>query len=219
MSKKKIDNIEIYYELQKIHQPDKQGENKVVINAVAKLPSRYGMFIIMSLLNKRTNEEFVGILKGNIIGGQNLPFRIHSQCQTSEVFGSLRCDCLLQLEVFLREIEKKGNGFLIYQLKEGRGIGLSNKIKAYQLQDDGYDTIEANEMLGFEDDLRQYEEIIDILRVFQIKSVNLWTNSKDKINQLKCDEIKVHQTPMSVEANEYNKEYLETKKMWNEAIK
>jgi GTP cyclohydrolase II len=150
---------------------------------------------------------------GDIAGAEPPLLRIHSQCLTGDVFHSLRCDCSMQLELALNLIAEEGRGILIYEHQEGRGIGLLNKLRAYELQDEGYDTVEANEKLGFEADLRDYRMPGDILRHFGVKNVRLLSNNPDKIAALEDAGITVSERiPCIVAAHESTKGYLQTKK-------
>ncbi len=182
--------------------------------AEADFPSRYGRFRIYGF--ERPNgaglDEAVTLRLGKLTGPAPL-VRIHSQCLTGDVFHSLRCDCRAQLELSLAMIAEEGRGLLIYERKEGRGIGLLNKLRAYELQDGGADTIEANEQLGFEADLRDYELPAQILRYFGVASVRLLSNNPDKIRALENHGIVVvARVPCQPEHAETAEHYLRTKK-------
>ncbi len=175
-----------------------------------KLPTEFGQFVMKEFeIEGRKNYVLV---KGDL-AKKDVLVRVHSECFTSEVLGSLRCDCREQLHSSLRLIEKNGEGILIYLRQEGRGIGLSNKLKAYKLQDQGMDTIEANEELGFEVDSRDYSDAVSILNSFGIDSVRLLTNNPAKISSLEEKGIVVSEiVQMKVLVNEHNSFYLQTKK-------
>ena len=182
------------------------------LSAVAHLPSKQGTFKMQAVLDDAQKEHII-IYKGEFAGRENVPVRIHSECLTSEVFDSLRCDCKEQLEAALAYFETQGCGVLIYLRQEGRGIGLFNKVEAYALQDTGLDTIEANHQLGFPTDLRTYEIAVSIIRRLEIKSVQILTNNPQKINALRDNGIKIKQTvPLCITPNQFNIEYLKVKK-------
>jgi GTP cyclohydrolase II len=190
------------------------GKDKVCVRiiAIAELPSRFGDFHIVAFQNNKDNKEHVAIIKGEVLEAENMPVRLHSECLTGDVIGSLRCDCRDQLEAALRMIGKMDKGILLYLRQEGRGIGLINKIRAYQLQDDGYDTVEANLALGFRDDERDYAIAAHMLMSLKVKSIQLITNNPRKLNQLIEYGIHVNgRVPIIMEPNQYNRFYLETK--------
>jgi len=176
------------------------------ISKIANLPTKYGNFKIQSF--KENNKEHL------VIFTENLPpiplVRIHSECLTGDVLGSLKCDCGEQLEYALKEINKKG-GIVIYLRQEGRGIGLFNKVNAYALQDKGLDTVEANHQLGFEADLRDFSIVEKILNHFNIKKITLLTNNPRKIFSLKNIEV-IKRIPIKIPPNPHNEKYLKTKK-------
>jgi GTP cyclohydrolase II len=186
--------------------------NKV---AEAKFPSRFGVFRIYGFqadYGDRTEEAVV--LKMGDLGGPRPPLvRIHSQCLTGDVFHSLRCDCRAQLELSLKKIAEEGRGLLIYEHQEGRGIGLLNKLRAYELQDQGADTVEANERLGFESDLRHYELPGEILRYFQVPAVRLLSNNPDKVAAVERAGVAVvERVPCQVLTIDTTEVYMRTKK-------
>jgi GTP cyclohydrolase II len=178
--------------------------------AEADFPSRFGHFRIFGFSNG--TEEAVTLKLGDITGAPPL-VRIHSQCLTGDVFHSLRCDCRLQLELALESIAHEGRGVLIYENQEGRGIGLLNKLRAYELQDQGADTVEANERLGFDADLRGYELPAEILRYFGLTAVRLMSNNPEKIQALERAGVRVtERVPCIVAPSESTEDYLRTKK-------
>ncbi len=156
--------------------------------------------------------EHVALVIGDVASADDVPTRVHSECWTGEVLHSLKCDCREQLDVAMRHIAQIGRGVVIYLRQEGRGIGLGNKIRAYSLQSQGADTVDANRMLGFEDDLRDYSMAVAMLRELGVKSVALLTNNPGKVEGLESGGMRVtRRVPMSVTTNEFNVEYLETK--------
>ena len=180
--------------------------------AVANLPSRFGRFKIVAFWNNRDGKEHVAIVHGDVMGAEGLPTRLHSECLTGDVMGSLRCDCRDQLEVALRKIAMFERGVILYMRQEGRGIGLINKIKAYALQDQGLDTVEANLALGFRDDERDYAVAAHMLTSLNVDSIRLMTNNPKKIRELELLGIKVSdRIPHVIPANEWDRFYLETK--------
>lgn len=178
-----------------------------------KLPTKYGDFNILGYKESLNDKEHIVLVKGNINCDEPVLVRIHSECLTGDTFGSKRCDCGEQYEVAIRKIEKEGCGVLIYMKQEGRGIGLLNKLKAYSLQDKGYDTVEANIKLGYLPDMREYSITAGILKDLGIKNVRLMTNNPSKINGLREYGINVlERVPIIMEANEIDREYLKVKK-------
>lgn len=184
--------------------------------AEANFPTEFGQFRIYGFEGMNGGpepEESVAVVMGDVTDSAPLLVRIHSQCLTGDVFHSLRCDCRAQLELSLRKIAAEGRGMVIYENKEGRGIGLLNKLRAYELQDAGADTIEANEQLGFEADLRAYELPAAILKHFDVHEVRLLTNNPDKIAAMQAQDIQVvERVPCQPEHGENNLSYLQTKK-------
>ena len=183
--------------------------------AAADFPTRFGHFRIYGFEGRYPGEieEAVALEMGDLAGAEPLLVRIHSQCLTGDVFHSLRCDCRAQLELSLAAIAEEGRGLLIYEHQEGRGIGLLNKLRAYQLQDGGADTVEANELLGFKADHRSYELPVEILRHFGVTSVRLLSNNPDKIEALERAGIQVaERVPCIVEPSVTSEIYLRTKK-------
>ncbi len=184
----------------------------VKVVGVADLPTRFGQFRIVAFWNNRDAKEHVAIVRGNILGSEDVPTRLHSECLTGDVVGSLRCDCRDQLEIALRKIGTFERGLVLYLRQEGRGIGLINKVRAYALQDEGFDTVEANEALGFRDDERDYAIAAHMIHSLNLKSIHLMTNNPRKIEQLTQYGVKVtRRLPHVIPPNEYNRFYLETK--------
>lgn len=181
--------------------------------SIAEMPTKYGKFKAHCYVNKLNGEHHIALVMGNLEDGKNVLCRVHSECLTGDVLGSLRCDCGQQLDKAMKMIAEKGSGVLLYMRQEGRGIGLVNKLKAYQLQDNGMDTLDANLALGFQGDLREYYIGAQILRNLGIKSLHLLTNNPDKVYQLEdFGMIISKRVAIEIEANPYNSFYLKTKK-------
>jgi len=179
----------------------------------ARLPTRFGDFEIFGFENEVDGEEAAALIKGKIQKDLTALVRIHSQCFTGDTLHSLKCDCGEQLEQALAKIEAEGTGILIYQMQEGRGIGLLNKLYAYELQDRGVDTVEANLQLGFEADQRSYSFCAQILKYFGVTKVRLMSNNPDKIQGLSGEGIEVvERIPLIVKASSLSRNYLKTKK-------
>lgn len=190
-----------------------QHEQTLEQVAHSHLPTKFGLFEIHILKSKFTNDECIVLTSGQISSKKGLLVRIHSECFTGDALGSLRCDCGDQLHQSLQMLSSAPVGLLIYLKQEGRGIGLMNKIRAYRLQDDGYDTIAANLQLGFKADLREYGLAYQALHFFGIESIKLITNNPDKIQQLAEFGIEITQRiPLEIPAQQFSKEYLKTKK-------
>jgi 3,4-dihydroxy 2-butanone 4-phosphate synthase/GTP cyclohydrolase II len=180
---------------------------------VADLPSMYGDFKILAFYNNKDEKDHTAIVKGEIIGKDAVLTRLHSSCLTGDALGSHRCDCGPQLHTALAMMELRGQGILLYMQQEGRGIGLANKIKAYQLQDQGFDTFDANLHLGFLPDARDYEVSAAMLKKLDVKSVRLLTNNPDKVYQLSMYGVEIiEQMPIELPSNAYNFKYMLTKK-------
>jgi len=189
-------------------------KEKLVFRAgEAELPTRYGEFKLIAYENSVDNDAHVALVKGDIESGQPVLVRVHSECLTGDVLGSLRCDCGNQLAQAMIQINNEGRGVVIYMRQEGRGIGLANKVKAYQLQDEGKDTVEANEALGFAADLRDYGIGAQILVDLGVKEIKLLTNNPRKIKGLEGYGLKiVERVSLEIKPGIYNYNYLHTKK-------
>jgi GTP cyclohydrolase II len=196
------------------HECDGFGADRVCVRvvSVAELPTRFGRFRIVAFWNNRDAKEHVAMVHGDVVGASAVPVRLHSECLTGDVMGSLRCDCRDQLVEGLATLRQHERGVLLYLRQEGRGIGLVNKIRAYALQEQGLDTVEANLALGFRDDERDYAVAAHMLRSLEIRSVRLITNNPEKIRQLTQHRVVVlDRLPHVMAANEFNRFYLETK--------
>jgi GTP cyclohydrolase II len=197
------------------------ADDRLVHTATAPLPTKYGVFDVHVFRwhapeierNLGLSNEHIAMVMGDVKGRRAVPVRVHSECMTSEVFGSLKCDCREQLERAQTEVAKRGLGIVLYLRQEGRGIGLSNKIKAYALQAQGADTIEANELLHLPVDARQYDVAAAMLRHLNVESIELMTNNPDKIGQLRALGVTVEKRlPAVVAANPFSAGYLDVKR-------
>lgn len=185
---------------------------KVRVVARAELPTRFGRFTIFGIQGRGPSEEAVAIQHGRVNNGKAPLVRVHSQCLTGDVFTSERCDCRAQLEFSLKKIAKEPSGIVLYLPQEGRGIGLINKLKAYELQDQGLDTVEANRKLGFAADSRDYDFAASALKALGVKSVRLLSNNPDKIEQLERGGIHVvKRIPCRPPTSHHSRAYLRTK--------
>ena len=181
--------------------------------AEARLPTETGEFRIIGFRSLTSTEEFVALVKGELRANRPTLVRIHSQCMTGDVFGSLKCDCGRQLEAAMKLIEEDGSGAIVYQQQEGRGIGIINKIRAYALQDQGADTIEANEQLGFAADMRSYEQCAEILLDLGLRAVRVMSDNPAKIRAVRYAGLHIiERVPVAVEPHDFFAGYLKTKK-------
>jgi GTP cyclohydrolase II len=181
--------------------------------ARAQLPTSFGRFTVFGITGRNASEEAVAIQRGNLRRGKAPLVRVHSQCLTGDVFTSERCDCRAQLEYSLKQIAKEAAGVLIYLPQEGRGIGLINKLKAYELQDAGLDTVQANRKLGFAADSRDYEFAAEALKALGVNKLRLLSNNPDKVQQLESAGLRVvERVPCRPQTSHHSKFYLRTKK-------
>jgi GTP cyclohydrolase II len=191
----------------------KYHDKLVSCEASPLLPTSYGEFRACGYVNEVNGEHHVALVKGDIGDGENVLVRVHSECLTGDVFGSLRCDCGDQLHSAMRQVDAEGRGIVLYMRQEGRGIGLINKLKAYELQQQGMDTVEANLALGFEPDAREYYIGAQILRDLGVRTMRLLTNNPDKVYQLEEFGLRItERVPIQVDANDFDRTYLRTKR-------
>ena len=196
------------------HECEGLGEDHICIRiaSIADLPTRFGDFHIVAFWNTRDGKEHAALVRGDVTGAEDVPVRLHSECLTGDALGSQRCDCRDQLETALTAIGRMEHGIVLYLRQEGRGIGFVNKIRAYGLQDYGYDTVEANLALGFRDDERDYAVAAHMLMSLKVKSIQLMTNNPRKLDDLARYGIAVNgRIPHIIPPNPYNEFYLRTK--------
>jgi GTP cyclohydrolase II len=187
--------------------------SKLKFIETSNLPTDLGEFKIHAFTDEKTSKDHLAISMGDLLTSEPVLSRIHSQCITGESFFSMRCDCRYQLTESLKQIAERGRGVVFYLQQEGRGIGLSNKIRAYNLQDKGLDTVEANHQLGFKEDERDYETVSGMINFLGIKTVDLMTNNPKKIDALKAMGVVINErVPLSSNTNKYNEKYILTKK-------
>lgn len=192
--------------------PSTISSRLVRIGASARLPSRHGDFTVVAF-ESVDGKEHGAVIKGDVVGKRQVPLRIHSECFTGDVMGSLKCDCREQLEAALDYIGRQEVGVVLYLRQEGRGIGLVNKIRAYALQDAGLDTVEANHALGFDDDERRYDMAAQMIEELGIDSIKLITNNPNKVEGLRKNGVDVEgRIPHRIQPNPHNERYLRTKK-------
>ncbi len=189
------------------------GRVEIRFAADARLPTRFGDFRVLAYECPTDGQDYGVIVRGDVEGCEDVPVRLHSECFTGDVMGSLKCDCRDQLEAALRFLGTAERGAILYLPQEGRGIGLANKIRAYALQDEGLDTVEANLALGFPDDLRRYDVAAAIVRSLGIRSIALLTNNPNKIGGLRRAGLEVTRNiPLRADPNPHNSHYLATKR-------
>jgi GTP cyclohydrolase II len=210
-----VAQIDAILEAQADHECPGFGEDHICVKivAIADLPTRFGRFQVVAFWNNRDGKDHIAITHGNVVGGIDVPTRVHSECLTGDALGSLRCDCRDQLEAALLAIAARPCGMVLYLRQEGRGIGLLNKLRAYRLQDRGLDTVEANIALGFRDDEREYSIAAHMLASLDIRSILLMTNNPKKIDDLTRYGVRISgRLPHVIPPNEHNRFYLETKR-------
>jgi 3,4-dihydroxy 2-butanone 4-phosphate synthase/GTP cyclohydrolase II len=193
--------------------PALRAKAPVTLAATARLPTAYGDFTIHAFESTLDGCAHVALVRGEIGGGEEVLARVHSSCLTGDIFHSARCDCGEQLDLSMRRIAEEGRGVLLYLNQEGRGIGLANKIRAYALQDDGRDTVEANEQLGFPADARDYAPAVHIFRLLGVRSLRLMSNNPRKLAEVTGEALVISErVPIEVAPSDANRHYLRTKK-------
>lgn len=210
----RVHQLEELIDRDREHDCEGFGRHKICVrvDGVADLPTRYGRFRIVAFWNNKDHKEHIALVHGDVMGQANVPTRLHSECLTGDALGSLRCDCRDQLEKGLRDLAAGERGLLLYMRQEGRGIGLTNKIRAYALQDRGMDTVDANLALGFRDDERDYAVAAHMIASLNIESIRLLTNNPNKVRQLQDHGIAVtDRVPHVIPPNDHNRFYLQTK--------
>lgn len=198
-----------------MHVPSRVIRPHLIWQAKTTLPTRHGSFQMHVFREGEgeSSKEHVAMVVGDV-RGHNVPVRVHSECMTSEVFGSLKCDCREQLEHAMAEISQRGRGAVLYLRQEGRGIGLTNKVRAYELQAQGHDTVDANRLLGLPDDARTYEAAREMLDYLGVSSIDLLTNNPEKVNKLRALGVDVRsRVPVIVPPTSHSRGYLETKRV------
>ena len=194
-----------------MHVPERVIRPHAVWRSSAELPTKFGTFRMHVF--EDAGKEHIALVFGRIECGVAVPVRVHSECMTSEVFGSLKCDCREQLEEAMRLVADHGSGAILYLRQEGRGIGLVNKLRAYALQSDGHDTVDANRMLGLPDDAREYHVAADMLSHLEVKSIELLTNNPEKVEKLEALGVRIEQRiPVLIRPNKHSIGYLEAKR-------
>jgi GTP cyclohydrolase II len=199
-----------------MHVPNRVIRPQTSWRAATELPTRYGLFkmhVFTETLGDGSEKEHVAMVFGDVVHQSAVAVRVHSECLTSEVFGSLKCDCREQLEAALEEVARRGKGVVLYLRQEGRGIGLINKVRAYDLQAQGHDTVDANRLLGLPDDTREYGSAKSMLDHLQVASIELLTNNPEKVSALRALGVSVvARIPVVVAPNPFSRGYLETKR-------
>jgi GTP cyclohydrolase II len=194
------------------HRCPDNAETCVKVLAIAKLPTRFGDYQVAAFRNDFDGKEHAAFIHGNVVDEEEVPVRLHSECLTGDAIGSLRCDCRDQLLESLERIGKMDRGVVLYLRQEGRGIGFVNKVRAYQLQDSGYDTVQANELLGFRADERDYAIAAHMLGSMRIRSIRIMTNNPLKMKDLEEHGVRiVGRIPVIVPVNDHDRAYLQTK--------